>query len=1027
MNLETADIRIGNDLHFQIQHFDDPVGWKNYCEAYARRVGALGIAGLGLSTQPETTNASKKPPVYILDRRLGKGADGEVYRAVERRTGDVYAMKLYHKPEKARWQEPATLQRLNHEHIVRYVAYSHVSGQSPQLIMEYVEGPNLQEYMDPRNNYAPLRMSEAREVLRQLLEALAYLNDKNVTHRDVKPANIILVSRHPIHTKLVDFGYATDVSSFKTNCGTPLYLAPELFTRRGGWSYKVDIFAMAVVALNLLGISVDLTNATEPRDYLRTVLRQRRLLTATNQSPPAQYDLVVQLLAKRPDDRPSARKCLDHGVFQDSSDPDDALDTHGLVPDLQTQIFLTGRWHGEGDNASEIATEIADTPSGPLPAEAETASGPSPVQEEGGTGRVQQRNEEASASGIAEELGPRSSRHAVSLRSTARRSGRQSSSSVAEGRKRQKQSHAVASRGGRPTRSARSTAPSPPSRRRHRAPRSSIASVLSGAADQASWDYNSSGNVVDTDSDLPDTASYGSVQQHQWASDGGRQAPEQTGNDEDESGLDLHDGCWMDPMHALGGFSSVSRLGQDDGGHAAAVSQPASDTTPSFSSLGGLGSLHGQNGGFPGAVDTEYALGSAHGNTASPHGDGWFQSMPGASASLRQDGEPTERTPRGDAGENVLEGAGGEDEDEITHSEEAEDEEVEEEAEEEAADDDEINGNDNGHVDDGDHDHDDAANDDDYDEGSNEEHENDEYGEDSRVEELPGSEARATSRPIRRRKSTSQLNRQLLETEYLWNPRPSNADYIRILQTVSMDKKQLQVWFQNRRQRDRRVAGTMDAAVLNGAGPAGLPHQGPLEAPRVRADAVDGWLNFADICTAAQTDVATRSTCLRLLSGHGVVPQRHGQPWIPFEDGWFLCQRLDLDPAPLVMPGLPAPEEPPNVLKNYLFLSAPLPPAYNVLWWNEKAIPYRPQAQTVNATRLVLAMGLQRNVVQNWLAKRTVVRTYVRGNNTVQGTYLGLNDALQLCMSKTLDVYPVQIIAGECGIVLDDLAAATGG
>ncbi|KIH90592.1 hypothetical protein SPBR_00949 [Sporothrix brasiliensis 5110] len=242
-----------------------------------------------------------------------------------------------------------------------------------------------------------------------------------------------------------------------------------------------------------------------------------------------------------------------------------------------------------------------------------------------------------------------------------------------------------------------------------------------------------------------------------------------------------------------------------------------------------------------------------------------------------------------------------------------------------------------------------------------------------------------------------------------------------------MDKKQLQVWFQNRRQRDRRATGTMDAAVFNDADLAGLPHQDPFEAPRVRADAADGWLNVADICTAAQADATTRSTCLRLLAGHGVVSQRHGQPWIPFEDGWFLCQRLGLDPAPLVMPGLPAPEEPPNVLKNYLFLSAPLPPAYSVLWWNERAIPYRPQAQTVNATRLVLAMGLQRNVVQNWLAKRTAARTYVRGNNTVQGTYLGLNDALQLCISKRLDVYPVQIIAGECNIVLDDSATATGG
>jgi hypothetical protein len=111
-----------------------------------------------------------------------------------------------------------------------------------------------------------------------------------------------------------------------------------------------------------------------------------------------------------------------------------------------------------------------------------------------------------------------------------------------------------------------------------------MASVLKDEADPAGWYYNLFGNSVHTYSDLPDTASFGSVQQ-QRAFDSRRHGPDQTGNDEDESEADLHNDCEVYPMHALGGGSSLARHGKNDG-HAA-VSQPVSDTTLSFLSLGG--------------------------------------------------------------------------------------------------------------------------------------------------------------------------------------------------------------------------------------------------------------------------------------------------------------------------------------------------------------------------------------------------------------------------------------------------------
>ncbi len=95
--------------------------------------------------------------------------------------------------------------------------------------MEYVDGPDLQDCLDPRNGYPTLSQIEAHDVLYQLLEATAYLHGKGVTHRDIKPANIIMATREPmVVIKLVDFGLATKARHFETYCGTRLYCAPGL-------------------------------------------------------------------------------------------------------------------------------------------------------------------------------------------------------------------------------------------------------------------------------------------------------------------------------------------------------------------------------------------------------------------------------------------------------------------------------------------------------------------------------------------------------------------------------------------------------------------------------------------------------------------------------------------------------------------------------------------------------------------------------------------------------------------------------
>lgn len=95
--------------------------------------------------------------------------------------------------------------------------------------MEYVGHGDLSEYL---RRHKKMPEYVAQEVLRQSLEAVHYVHEQGVTHRDIKPDNILLVSEHPMVVKISDFGLAkmvTEETFLHTFCGTMHFLAPEIF------------------------------------------------------------------------------------------------------------------------------------------------------------------------------------------------------------------------------------------------------------------------------------------------------------------------------------------------------------------------------------------------------------------------------------------------------------------------------------------------------------------------------------------------------------------------------------------------------------------------------------------------------------------------------------------------------------------------------------------------------------------------------------------------------------------------------
>ena len=195
---------------------------------------------------------------YTLSDELGRGGFGVVYRAEDPYLGRTVALKVLHPYHSdpaflARFEREArTAAQFNHPHIVTVYEVGEDQGRH-YLAMAYLEGHTLAE----RLAQGPLPLDQALAILGHLAQALDTIHRRNLTHRDVKPGNLMLTPGG--RAVLLDFGLVraadgTQLTMTAATLGTAAYMAPEQADpdRWGAVTPRTDGYALGVIAYELL-------------------------------------------------------------------------------------------------------------------------------------------------------------------------------------------------------------------------------------------------------------------------------------------------------------------------------------------------------------------------------------------------------------------------------------------------------------------------------------------------------------------------------------------------------------------------------------------------------------------------------------------------------------------------------------------------------------------------------------------------------------------------------------------------------
>jgi serine/threonine protein kinase len=170
-------------------------------------------------------------------------------------------------------------------------------GNSVYIVMEYCDGGDFEKLI---SSHKRLREGQVRQYFYQLMKGLCYLREQSILHRDLKPANLLLTNNKNL-LKIADFGFARQLGEedlLQTFCGTPLYMAPELYTDNSSYTCKSDLWSVGVILYQSLFGRPPFSDARNSIELVN-LLRTRQITFPKNiQVSNECLDLLTNLLQK---------------------------------------------------------------------------------------------------------------------------------------------------------------------------------------------------------------------------------------------------------------------------------------------------------------------------------------------------------------------------------------------------------------------------------------------------------------------------------------------------------------------------------------------------------------------------------------------------------------------------------------------------------------------------------------------------------------------------------------------------------
>jgi cyclin-dependent kinase len=286
---------------------------------------------------------------YVKIDKLGEGTYGIVYKAKNRETGEIVALKRIRLESEDEGvpctaiREISLLKELNHPNIVRLYDVHH-SVKKLTLVFEYLD-QDLKKYLDECRGIIPLQTTKS--FLYQLLKGVAFCHQHKVLHRDLKPQNLLINRKGEL--KLADFGLARafgiPVKSYSHEVVTLWYRAPDVLLGSRKYSTPIDIWSAGCIFAEMI-TGRPLFPGKDTNDQLYRIFKL--MGTPTEESWPSVsdlpdfknlsnfptfspktlqeivpgldkvgYDLLDQMLRYNPNQRVTAEKGLQHPFFED--------------------------------------------------------------------------------------------------------------------------------------------------------------------------------------------------------------------------------------------------------------------------------------------------------------------------------------------------------------------------------------------------------------------------------------------------------------------------------------------------------------------------------------------------------------------------------------------------------------------------------------------------------------------------------------------------------------------------------------